>query len=210
MYPLLIDPLIPEIWKLIDFFNIKENSYMISNMGRVYSFLKHGYLSPALSNGYYTQPLQLNDGSRKTFYIHRLVAKAFVYNPNPNYFLEVNHKNLDRSDVFFLNLEWTTKLENIRHELEHSGHGVIQKQATKTWSNGISTYGQNNGMAKYTENQIRVLLSAIENGNSLEEALSLIGLDNNSKNRGYFGQILRGHKWRKVREEYNIQQYPLC
>ena len=114
---MLIEPFIYEEWKDIDFDNIKKNLYMISNFGRVYSKAKRGYLSPALSNGYLTIQLSTNNGNRKTFYIHRLVAMAFIDNPDPKTFIEVNHKNFYRDDPFAENLEWVTKEENIHHEL---------------------------------------------------------------------------------------------
>lgn len=47
----MIDPLVFEWWKSIDFWGIKPRGYRISNFGRVYSNLKNGLLSPAILNG---------------------------------------------------------------------------------------------------------------------------------------------------------------
>ena len=58
----------------------------------------------------YQVSLRDADGKRTTFYVHRLVAMAFV----PGYFegATVNHKNEDHHDNRADNLEWMTKAEN--------------------------------------------------------------------------------------------------
>lgn len=197
-------PIIFEEWKDINFFGIRSNSYLISNFGRVFSYLKNGIISPAISNGYLTIQLMMESGDRKTFYIHRLVAMAFIENPNPDILVEVNHKNLKRNDCFSENLEWVTKRENIIHELDHKNHGIKQEQASKKWSDGSSTYGENNGMAKLTEKEVRTMLSVIENGGSYSDALNSINMLINDKTRANLSHIARGHRWKYLQREYNI------
>lgn len=200
----MIDPLVFEEWKYIDFWDIKPGAYKISNFGRVYSNLKNGLLSPAISNGYLTVSLAMEDGSRKTFYIHRLVGFAFVYNPNPENCVEINHINLHRNDCFAGNLEWTTKQENIDHELAHFGHGIEQEKATKSWSCGKDTYGENNGMAILTELDVRIMLGVIQDGGSYAQALSEAGIEINLANRANLSHIVRGHRWKHISCEYVI------
>lgn len=50
---------------------------------------------------------------RKTFTIHRLVGKYFV--PNPNNLNRINHKDLDKMNNHYWNLEWVSQEENIHH-----------------------------------------------------------------------------------------------
>ena len=58
--------------------------------------------------------LNLNiDGKRKNCGVHRLVAMAFV--PNPDSLPEVNHKDGDKGNNHFSNLEWCTRKQNMEH-----------------------------------------------------------------------------------------------
>ena len=57
-----------------------------------------------------------NDGKMKDFYVHVLVATAFLPNTNTN--LVVNHKNSNKKDNNVNNLEWITESENSIHSIK--------------------------------------------------------------------------------------------
>jgi hypothetical protein len=57
------------------------------------------------NNGY--RMVNLYGNIKKRFYVHRLVAMAFI--PNPENKQEVNHKNANRADNILENLEWVTR-----------------------------------------------------------------------------------------------------
>lgn len=60
--------------------------------------------------------------------VHRLVAQAFI--PNPERLPEVNHKNLDKCDNRVENLEWTTKVGNQAHAAKRGRfHGLTNPNA---------------------------------------------------------------------------------
>lgn len=91
-----------EIWKDCKGY---EDLYQISNQGRVWSVKRQKYLKPLLNTkGYLYVGLQSKNGKRKTEYIHRLVAIAFI--DNPNNLPQVNHKDEDRQNNCVDNLEW--------------------------------------------------------------------------------------------------------
>ena len=54
-------------------------------------------------------------GRSKHFYVHRLVASLFCHNPNHEEFTQVNHKDGDKSNNHYSNLEWVSPSSNIQH-----------------------------------------------------------------------------------------------
>ena len=70
-----------------------------------------------LPNGYLRVYLRCKDGKRRDVYIHRLVATAFI--PNPENKPCVNHKDCDRTNNCVLNLEWCTVKENTEYSETH-------------------------------------------------------------------------------------------
>lgn len=94
---------IVEEWRTIEGF---EN-YEVSNLGRV---RKVTYIKQRGDfNGYPVVNLFKN-GKEKTVKVHRLVAKAFI--PNPNNLSQVNHINEVKTDNTVTNLEWCTSQYN--------------------------------------------------------------------------------------------------
>lgn len=104
-----------EIWKGIEGY---EGLYEISNYGNVRSLnYKHtgviSLLKPGLTKqGYLRTDLYKNNKSKHCL-IHRLVAKAFI--PNPNNFPQINHKDENPLNNHVDNLEWCTAKYNCNY-----------------------------------------------------------------------------------------------
>ena len=93
-----------EIFKHIDGYK----DYYVSNLGNVKSNKTNRLLKIQKLSGYSTVGLT-NENKHYCFLIHRLVAEAFI--PNPDNKLTVNHKNHDKHDNRVDNLEWNTQKE---------------------------------------------------------------------------------------------------
>ena len=91
---------------------INFENYQISDDGRVWSKKSNKWLKPIDANGYKKVSLYKN-GKLYQRLIHRLVAEAFI--PNPNACEEINHINEDKSDNRVENLEWCTSSYNINY-----------------------------------------------------------------------------------------------
>lgn len=104
-----------EIWKDIAGY---EGLYQVSSIGNVRSMNYRGHgviknLTPKVNNrGRLWVDLRKN-GSSKCFLIHRLVAAAFI--PNPNNYPQINHIDEDTKNNMVENLEWCTALYNVRY-----------------------------------------------------------------------------------------------
>ena len=91
-----------------------EGKYQITTWGRVYSVDKKYYLLPEVhEKGYLRVDLYDKQGKRKHFKVHRLVANAFI--PNPEHKPQVNHKDGNNQNNSITNLEWATNRENQDH-----------------------------------------------------------------------------------------------
>lgn len=104
-----------EIWKDVVTPMLNKGEYKVSNLGRIYSTISGRLITLHVSkrNGYIGFPLG-DRSKRKSYRIHRLIAQAFI--PNPENKKDVNHKNKNKLDNRVENLEWMTPLENARHK----------------------------------------------------------------------------------------------
>ena len=100
--------------------NIKENAYLISNLGRVYSNLRNKYLTPVMTNnGYFRVALSTKNNQNRYYLIHRIVMIEFCLLENYNEF-QVNHIYGDKSINTISSLEWVTASENILHAFKNN------------------------------------------------------------------------------------------
>lgn len=130
-----------------------EGLYEVDSSGRVFSVVQSRFkrketLKPCEKNGYLAVNLY-KEGKRKQYYVHRLIAEAFI--PNPENMKEVNHIDCNKHNNSVENLEWCNRIFNLEH----------------SYKNGLKRRGELHGGHKLTETQvcqIRQLLS-----NSVEQ-----------------------------------------
>ena len=137
-----------EIWKPIKDW---EDYYEVSNLGRVRSLnrtiirkngqrltCKGKILSHSTTSQGYLRALLKVNGHGKHFQVHRLVAYAFI--PNPENLTFVNHRDGNKENNRASNLEWVSASQNTRHAF---ATGLIKRLK-----------GEENPMAKLTATQV--------------------------------------------------------
>lgn len=120
-----------EHWKSIDGYD----NYEVSDCGRVRNvsrgrILSHGYLNE------YPRITLSKDNNTKNYFIHRLVAFAFI--DNPNNYQHIDHINHNRKDNGVHNLRWVSDSKNQTHrnKAKNNTSGIIGvcKKSDNTWN----------------------------------------------------------------------------
>lgn len=115
-----------------------ETRYEVSSTGKVFSH-RCGRLLKQHKNpdGYYKVKLQKANGEVHTCFVHRLVAIAFI--PNPEDKETVNHKDTNKTNNNIDNLEWCTKGENTRHAWANGCCKITEAQ--REWAKKLTQMG---------------------------------------------------------------------
>ena len=85
-------------------------NYTVDENGRIFNKKKNRYIRTFYNKYGYPAIYLSSNGKRKYFLIHRLVAMAFI--PNPNNYEEINHKDENPNNPNVNNLEWCTRKYN--------------------------------------------------------------------------------------------------
>lgn len=100
-----------------------EDLYEITNDGKVWSIRSGKFLKPRLSMDGYERVALCRDGKNYEMRVHRLVAEAFI--ENPNNLPQINHKDFNRRNNVFTNLEWCDDYTNTHYSIDNhrAGYG---------------------------------------------------------------------------------------
>lgn len=171
-------------WKIIKLNEIKTD-YVVSDTGLVYSLKSNKILKPDKSNcGYLRVRLYTKKYSGKKS-IHRLVALAFIENPELK--PQVNHKDGDKCNNRVTNLEWNTASENDKHAYQYK----LKR----------SKVGDESHFAKYERDTVIYSCELMESGiYTLREISNMTGIDIAMIYRIYW-RI----SWMNVSIEYDVE-----
>lgn len=195
-----------EIWKKIEGF---EDYYEVSNLGRVrrigdycnqnasWELKEYKILKPRIHNNGYLRVMFSVNGKHYDKYIHRLVAKAFCKNMNIKKYKEVNHKDGNKKNNIYTNLEWCDRSFNNKHAYVNGLHTVH------------GCYGKKKMVAKIDIKSNKVLTIY----DSIEAASQDVGLKNYSNISACCNYVenpqrykrpcltAKGYKWRFIKDD---------
>ena len=130
---------------------IKVNpEFLISKQGTIYS-LKNHEIKKINNNphGYSRICLPTAENPNKKFYVHRLVAEAYI--PNPTNYEQVNHIDLNKHNNNVDNLEWCSQSMNIKHNVKHNTRLSRKVQQFDTDNNLLNTFASVKDASDYSK-----------------------------------------------------------
>lgn len=173
--------------------HIFPDYYMVSSDGKVYSVRNRKCISPAKDKSGYLYYVLCVGGERKTIKAHRLVAIAFI--PNPDNKKTVDHINAIRTDNRVENLRWASLEEQWANDISHQRHlSAAAKVAEK-----------NRGKPS----KQRIPIAVYKNGervgvfDSITDAAKVLGL-----NAGKVSECIS--EKRKTTGGYTVAKYQKC
>ena len=89
-----------------------EGLYSVTSCGKVWSYKNEKFLEPKVQRDGYLFVSLWKDGKVKNYRIHRLVAEAYI--PNPDNLPQVDHIDNDKTHNYLNNLQWITNRDNCR------------------------------------------------------------------------------------------------
>lgn len=157
----------------MDWLPIIGENYEVAREGRVRN-VSTGVILKTFRNNKGYHVMTLYPGNRK-FLLHRLVAIAFV--ANPDHLPEVNHEDGNKDNCAADNLNWATHLDNVRHAM----------------ATGLGCEGERHGMAKMTSEAVVSMREDRAAGSTLDELAEKYRVT-----FGRVGAIVRGDSWKRV------------
>lgn len=149
-----------------------EKLYKVSESGQVYSVRSDRFLKGSSDSYGYPIVLLCNKGVKKSRLVHRLVAKAFI--PNPENKPQINHIDGNKQNNQVSNLEWCTNSENQKH-----AHAIGLAPSQK---------GTNNKFNKLSEEEVLTIKEYKAKGIRPTEISKVMGLPLPRIKNVYYGQ----------------------
>ena len=126
--------------------------YLCSEDGKIFNTKNNQWRNPSSDKDGYEYLVLHNEGFKKYFRVHRIVAYLYVKNDDKDEYNIVHHKDGDNKNNHFTNLEWTNVSENTRQ-------GYITGKANQT--------GSNHSQARLNEEKVIEICQLFREGKTL-------------------------------------------
>jgi len=153
---------------------IPKSHYLVSERGDIYSELFDTILKPQINKGGYLQLTLYINKVKANHRVHRVVGKVFL---GENEGLQINHKDGNKLNNHFTNLEYVTSKENHEHAID----------------NGLMPIGSKKPGAKLDEETVKKIKNLMLNGLSDGEISGIIGTVTSAVSK-----IRQGERWTHV------------
>lgn len=176
-------------WKELTGFS----KYLFSSAGKIWSKKKHTETSLSYSSdGYLKVGLTNDEGRCVSTGVHRLIALAFI--PNPENKPTVNHKNHDKTDNRVENLEWATVTEQNRHRRKPPREIQRLVSSRKVWrcsldGEKLESYETMRDAAKWVFDEGLTSVKDFNNGNNIKTKICAVCQKRYQRKTAY------GFKW---------------
>lgn len=182
-----------EIWKIIDYKNIKSDMYSVSNYGNIKNIKTDQMLHPWKGkNGYLYVSLMTTENTVFKISMHVLVAIYFVKIPKRlaklNEPIVPNHDDFDKTNNYYKNLTWMTYAMNNEWNRIHD-HWKIGEEAPN---------------AKVDNDQVHKICKLMESGYLNRDIVKLLELPKDDYTKALLTRIRTGKEWKSISSQYNI------
>lgn len=161
-----------------------NDDYQVSSYGNIRNIQTGKYLKPALKRtGYFS--VRIN---KKDQLVHRLVAQAFI--PNPNNLPQVNHIDGCKTNNHVSNLEWCTREGNMQH--------AVKSQLI------VNPWGEDHPSHKYDEKTIVRVCEMLQSGDYTKTDISNI----TAVTYDVIQRIVRRKLWTHTSKNYSFDNIP--
>lgn len=112
--------------------------FVVYEDGKIQNTLTGNFLVGDINNVGYSRVCLYNKPYKKRFFVHRLVAEYFVDGFDEN--LQVNHKDGNKLNNHYMNLEWVTQSENEQHKQKYLNPTYTYKPVIQTLEDGTRVF----------------------------------------------------------------------
>ena len=176
-------------WKNIYLDGI-ESCYSISNNGQVLNRDTNELRVPSNTPNGYLRIILYMHGKSYAFSIHQLVAQYFVPNLDPINNIYIDHKDGNKHNNWYWNLEWVTPKENTQRAIALGLTDPKSRNQPK---------GSKSGVSIYTEEDAHNACKLLEQGLSNKEIADKLNVSTE-----FVRSIKRGRAWVDIRKQYNV------